>query len=86
MATKKPQPVLIAQSCLAGLAFIFGGLTTIGAANGNQTMTAIGGIGTLITGGVNIAVGFYVKGQVVPLSDVASYLNSDRVKVDGPAK
>lgn len=81
----KPQPVLVAQSVLAALAFIFGGLSTMAASSGNEVLAFIGGIGTLLTGGANIGVGFYVRGQVVPLQDVAALVNDDREVVAGPA-
>ena len=81
----KPQPVLIAQGVLAGLAFIFGGLTTMAATTGNEVLALIGGLGTLFTGGANIAVGFIVQGQVVPLQDVAAYVDTNRRTVAGPA-
>lgn len=80
----KPQPVLIAQAILAGAAFIFGGLTTMAAATDNTVLAWAGGLGTLIVGGANITVGFIVRGQVVPLTDVAAFKNEDGDLVAGP--
>lgn len=70
---RSAEPVLIGQAVLAALAFIFGGLTTMAASTNNDVLAMIGGLGTLVTGGLNIGVGVIVRGQVVPLDDVAAY-------------
>lgn len=85
MENKKSQPVLLAQSAVAALAFVFGGFTTMGASTNNPTLALIGGIGTLVAGGISIGLGFYVRGVVVPLEDTAAYVNTSGETVAGPA-
>lgn len=82
---KKQEPVLIAQSIVAACSFIFGGLTTMAATNHNATMATIGGIGTLITGGIALGLGYFVRGVVTPVSDVAAYVDNTGTTVAGPA-
>lgn len=73
----KNEPVLIGQSILAALAFIFGGITTMAATTNNDILAMIGGVGTLVTGGLNIGVGYYVRGEVTPNGSVAAYINPE---------
>lgn len=75
----KPQPVLIAFSILAFLSFVSGGLAALG------FDSKIVGLLSLIVGGLNIGAGFYVRGQVVPLANMAAYENDKGVVVAGPA-
>lgn len=76
----KPQPVLIIMSTLAGLQVLTGG-----AALGDIIGVKLAGLFILIVAAIQTAMGFYLKGQVVPLVDTAAYLNEDRELIAGPA-
>ena len=79
----KPQPVLLIGAVTTALMLFFGGLTTF--AQGNDTLSLIGGLGTLATGAINAGLAYYVRGQVVPAADVTSYVNDQREQVAGDA-
>lgn len=76
----KPQPVLVIMSIMTGVTFVVGGL-----AAANLVSVRVIGIIMIVVAGVNQAMAYYLRGQVVPLADVASYVNTDRVVVNGPA-
>lgn len=84
-SSSKSNVVVLTQAVLAGLAFIFGGLGTGAISNGDHTLAMIGAVGTLVVGGANIAVGIIVQGKVVPVKDIAAYLDTARTPVAGPA-
>jgi hypothetical protein len=81
----KPQPVLWLGAITTGLAFIFGGLTTVAGLQGNATVAIIAGVGTLVTGGINIGKDYFLRGQVVPAVDTAAYRDGSGTIVTGPA-
>lgn len=75
----KPQPVLVAASLLAALTAVVGGLAGLGVDN------KIVAIVTVLLAALNVAVGVYVKGEVVPFDDTATYVNTAGELVAGPA-
>ena len=77
---KKPQPVLVVMSTMTAITAIVGALTLAGAFN-EQTM----GVIAIVVAGINQGVAYYLRGQVVPLVDVGSYVNAERQVVAGPA-
>ena len=81
----KPQPAVIAGTVITFCSVVFGGLTLTAGLGDNPTVAIISGVGMLITGAANQALAYWVKGVVVPLPDVGTYLNAAREPVDGPA-
>lgn len=81
----KPQPVLIAGTVITFCTFVFGGITTVAGFQDNATVAIIGGLGMLLTGAANQALSHWVKGSVVPVVDVGTYLDVEREPVEGPA-
>ena len=77
----KPQPVLIFMSIMTAITAIVGAFT-ISEYFSQRTM----GIITVVVAGVNQGVAYYLRGQVVPLVDVASYADKSRQIVSGPAR
>jgi len=75
----KPQPVLIASAIMAMLMFVSGGLAALGV-----NSIVVGSI-ALAVGALNIGVGVYVRGLVVPYEDTAAYKNDEGTVVAGPA-
>lgn len=85
MNNSKPQPVLVFGAVTTFLTVVFGGLTLVAGLQDNPTVALVAGVGTLITGGLNQAKDFYVRGQVVPAVDTAAYRNDQGEIVAGPA-
>ena len=82
----KSRPVIISQSVIAGLQFIFSGLTAAQLGDlSNTTLISIGVFGMLITSGAQVGIMFYVQNAVTPSADVVAYRNRDDVIVAGPA-
>lgn len=81
----KPQPVLVFGAITTFLSVVFGGLTVTAGLQDNTTLATICGVGMLVTAGLNQAKDFYVRGEVVPYSDTAAYINSEHDLVAGPA-
>ncbi len=82
----KSRPVVIVMSILAALQFLFGGLATVNlGSQGNETILAIGAIGTLAVAAAQAGLQFYVQNLVVPVIDVAAYKDKDGELVAGPA-
>lgn len=81
----KPQPTIVFGSVVTFMAVLFGGLGIGGVGSDNELLTWVGSIGTLVTGALNQAFAYYIKGQVVPVGDVGTYLNEKREPVEGPA-
>lgn len=79
-AKSKPQPVVLAASILAGLTAISGGLAAL-----DILPPAVVGLIVLVVAALNIGVGVYVRGQVVPFADTATYVSNDGTLVAGPA-
>lgn len=81
MATQnsKAQPVLVAASILATLTAISGALSAVILDNVFVVIFAV------IVAGLNVGIGVYVKGQVVPYVDTAAYVNDSGNVVAGPA-
>lgn len=77
---KKSQPVLIAASVLAA-AQVFLSFAGVADILSKQQMT----IGSALVAAATVGVAFYVRGQVVPLEDVTSYLDKKGEQVSGPA-
>ena len=79
---KKPQPVLVVMSILVSADVILGG-----AAISDYLSPQLIGLLLLVIGGIKVGIGFYLRGQVVPLQDVAAFVPSDdrRALVSGPA-
>lgn len=80
MSNQKSQPVLIAASVLtAAQAF----LTAAGISDilTKEQLT----LGTALVGAATLGIGFYVRGQVVPLEDTAAYKDKTGEIVTGPA-
>lgn len=75
----KAQPVLFTASVLAALTAFSGSLAALGLDN-----IWIGVFG-LIVAAINVGVGVYVKGQVVPYQDTAAYKDDNGRIVAGPA-
>lgn len=76
----KPQPVLLFMSIMTTITAVVGAFT-IAETFSQRTM----GIIAVVVAGLNQGVAYYLRGQVVPLADVASYANKDRQMVMGPA-
>lgn len=77
----KPQPVLLLMSAMTAITAIVGAFTIAETFN-ERTM----GIVVVVVAGINQGVAYYLRGQVVPLTDVVSYANKDRQIVSGPAR
>lgn len=81
----KPQPVLIFGSIITGLVALFGSLAALGVTSDNETLALVGAVGGLVVAAINQGFTQYVKGQVVPVQDVSTYLDDKRRIVLGPA-
>lgn len=76
----KPQPILVFMSVLVALDVI-----VAGAALGNLLKPDLVGFLLLIMAGLKMGSAYYIRGQVVPLSDVGAFVNDERQMVAGPA-
>lgn len=81
----KPRPVRLVGTVITFCAALFGGLTLVAGFGDNPTIAIISGVGMLVTGAANQALAYWTEGQVVPLTDVGTYLDEDRKAVNGPA-
>lgn len=81
----KPQPTVVFGSIITFMAVLFGGLGIGGVGSETEVLVWIGSIGGLVTGALNQAFAYYVRGQVVPVGDVGTYLDEKRRPVEGPA-
>jgi hypothetical protein len=82
----KSRPVIVSQSIIAGLQFIFAGLSANNLGEySNKTLLAIGVFGMLLTTGVQVGIMFYVQNSVTPTEDVVAYRNRDNIIVAGAA-
>lgn len=77
---KKPQPVLIVMSIMAALTMAVGGLAAI-----QEVPRLVVTCAALAVTSVNVGMAYYLRGLVVPLVDVGTYVDADRQMVDGPA-
>lgn len=81
---KKSRPVLVTQSIIAGLQFIFSGLSATNLGEyANKTLLMIGVFGMLLTTGVQVGVMFYVQNAVTPAEDVVAYRDKNGEIVPG---
>lgn len=82
MPDKKPQPVLVVMSILVTADVILGG-----AALSDYLSPQLIGLMLLIVAGLKVGIAFYLRGQVVPVQDVAAFVPSDNrsMLVAGPA-
>jgi hypothetical protein len=76
----KSRPVLVVFSILAGLDVLFAG-AALGDVIGVKTVA----LGVLATKAVQVGLSFYVQSGVVPVQDVAAYINTSGRAVAGPA-
>lgn len=76
----KPQPILVFMSVLVAL-----DVMVAGAALGNVLKPDLVGFLLLIMAGLKMGSAYYIRGQVVPLSDVGAFVNDQRQMVAGPA-
>ena len=76
----KPQPVLVFMSIMTAAVIILGGLTLLDVIDEKTA-----GIIAIVIGAINQGLAYYLRGQVVPLADVASYRNRERRLINGPA-
>lgn len=76
----KPQPVLVFMSIMTALTAISGALAV-----SDLVSEKVAGFLILVVAAINQGVAYYVKGQVVPYQDVATYVNDQRITVTGPA-
>lgn len=81
----KPQPTVVFGSVITFMAVLFGGLGIGGVGSDNEVLVWVGSVGTLVTGALNQAFAYFIRGQVVPVGDVGTYLNEKREPVKGPA-
>lgn len=79
----KPQPVVLLGAIIAGLTATLSALTIIFKDN-PTVILVLGVLGAVVTG-VTIAKDQFVKGQVVPYTDTAQYINEQGELVAGPA-
>lgn len=79
---KKPQPVLIVMSILVAADVILGG-----AAISDYLSSELVGLLLLIVAGIKVGIAFYLRGQVVPVQDVAAFVpdHNRALLVAGPA-
>ena len=81
---KKSRPVLVTQSIIAGLQFIFSGLSATNLGEyANRTLLMVGVFGMLLTTGVQVGVMFYVQNAVTPTEDVVAYRDRNGEIVPG---
>lgn len=76
----KPQPVLIIMSLLAGAVVVSAGLMAIPEVPRLVASLFALGVAATVQG-----MAYYIRGQVVPLSDTAAYVNDQRELIAGPA-
>jgi len=79
----KPQPVVMLGAIIAGLTATLSALTII-FKDSPQVILVLGIIGAVVTG-ATVFKDQYVKAQVVPFVDTASYINEQGETVAGPA-
>lgn len=80
----KSRPVIIFMSVLAGLQFLFAGMTATNLGEfANQTILAIGAYGMLATAACQIGVQFYLQQLVTPVQDVVAYRDRNGSIVPG---
>ena len=85
MTAKKPEPVLITMSVLAGLQILFGGVGSVTFFADHELVAAICAVGMVAVGAVQAGVMYYVRGQVVPLENVVERVDENGVVRAGPA-
>jgi hypothetical protein len=80
----KSRPVVIVMSVLAGLQFLFAGMTAANLGDlANKTVLTVGAFGMLATAAAQVAMQFYVQNQVTPTQDVVAYRNREGDIVPG---
>lgn len=79
----KPQPVVMLGAIIAGLTATLSALTII--FKDNPTVVLVLGVVGAVVTGLTIFKDQYVKAQVVPYTDTATYVNQDGELVAGPA-
>lgn len=80
----KSEPVLVAMSILAALQFFFAGATGVSLFTGSELVAGIMAAGSLATAAAQTGIQFYVRGQVIPMADVAEMVKDGKV-IAGPA-
>lgn len=81
----KPRPVRIAGALLAAVSIIGGGITSVSGLEENAAVAMWAGLVMLVAGALTATLIPVLEDKVVPVQDVATYLNGDRRMVDGPA-
>lgn len=81
----KPRPIRIAGAVVNTINGIAAGLGGVSLLEGNETIALIAALVVLVTSVVSQSLIPVLEGKVVPVGDVATYLDADRQVVDGPA-
>lgn len=81
----KPRPVRIAGAIVNTINGIAAGLGGISLLEGNDTIALVAALVVLVTSVVSQSLIPVLEGKVVPVDDVATYVDADRQVVDGPA-
>lgn len=80
----KSRPVVISLSIIAGLQFIFAGLSATNLGEyANRTLLAIGVFGMLLTTGAQVGIQFYLQQVVTPTQDVVAFRDREGKIVPG---
>lgn len=82
---KKPEPVLLAMSILAGLQFLFAGAAASTLLSGLPYVALICVVGNLAVAAAQTGIQFYVRGQVTPNEVVVTRVSGDGTVVAGEA-
>jgi hypothetical protein len=81
----KSQPIALIDGIIAGLLFIFGGMSATNLGDqANHTVLALGVWGSLVVTGMKVGLIAYQQSKVTPFEDVVTFRDRDGNIVTGP--